>query len=33
MSAGRISAILDGKPINGGKTFCAADRPDFNKCE
>ncbi len=28
-----ISATFDGKPVDGGKNFCAADRPDFNKCE
>ena len=27
-----IKAEFDGKPVEGGKNFCAADRPDFNKC-
>lgn len=27
-----ITATFDGKPVEGGKNFCAADRPDFNKC-
>jgi len=28
-----VTATFDGKPVEGGKNFCAADRPDFNKCE
>ena len=28
-----VTATFDGKPLDGGKNFCAADRPDFNKCE
>jgi hypothetical protein len=27
-----ITAIFDGKPVEGGKNVCAADRADFNKC-
>ena len=27
-----ISADFDGKPVEGGKNFCAPDRADFNKC-
>ena len=28
-----VSAAFDGKPVGGGKNFCAVDRPDYNKCE
>lgn len=28
-----ITATFAGKPVEGGKNFCAADRPDFNKCK
>lgn len=28
-----ITAKFEGKPVEGGKNFCAADRPDFNKCK
>jgi hypothetical protein len=28
-----ITAVFDKKPVEGGKQFCAADRPDFNKCK
>jgi len=28
-----VSATFDGKPLEAGKNFCAADRPDYNKCE
>ena len=28
-----VSATFDGKPVEGGKNFCAADRPDYNKCQ
>jgi len=28
-----IKASFDGKPVEAGKNFCAADRPDFNKCK
>ncbi len=28
-----ITATYKGQPVNGGKNFCAADRPDFNKCK
>lgn len=28
-----ITAKFDGKPVEGGKQFCAQDRPDFNKCK
>ena len=28
-----VSATFDGKPVEGGKNFCASERPDFNKCE
>ena len=27
-----ITAKFDGKPVEGGKNFCEADRADFNKC-
>ncbi len=27
-----VTAKLDGKPVGGGANFCAANRPDFNKC-
>lgn len=27
-----ITAKFDGKALNGGGNFCAANRPDFNKC-
>jgi hypothetical protein len=27
-----IKALFGGKTVEGGKNFCAADRPDFNKC-
>ena len=29
----QVEATFDGKPVEGGKNFCAADRPDYNKCE
>ena len=29
----KVEATFDGKPVEGGKNFCAADRPDYNKCE
>jgi len=29
----QVTATFDGKPVEGGKNFCAADRPDFNKCQ
>jgi hypothetical protein len=28
-----VAASFDGKLVEGGKNFCASDRPDFNKCE
>lgn len=28
-----VSATFDGKPVEGGKNVCAADRPDYNKCQ
>jgi hypothetical protein len=28
-----VSATFDGKPVSGGKNVCAAERPDYNKCE
>ncbi|MFZ3229620.1 MAG: hypothetical protein WA160_05415 [Pseudobdellovibrio sp.] len=28
-----ITATFDGKPVEAGKNFCAADRPDFKKCK
>ena len=28
-----ITAKFDGKDVEGGKNFCAADRADFNKCD
>lgn len=28
-----VTATFDGKPVEGGKNFCAADRPDFNHCK
>lgn len=28
-----ITAMFDGKPVEGGKNFCDSDRPDFNKCK
>jgi hypothetical protein len=28
-----VFATFDGKPVEGGKNFCASDRSDFNKCE
>jgi hypothetical protein len=28
-----VSASFDGKPVSGGKNVCAAERPDYNKCE
>jgi len=27
-----ITAVFNGRPVEGGRNFCAADRPDFNKC-
>jgi hypothetical protein len=27
-----ITALFGGKPVQAGKNFCVADRPDFNKC-
>lgn len=27
-----ITASFDGAPVEGGKNFCEANRPDFNKC-
>lgn len=27
-----ITALFGGQPVEKGKNFCAADRPDFNKC-
>ena len=27
-----ITAKYQGKPLKDGANFCAADRPDFNKC-
>jgi hypothetical protein len=27
-----ITAVFGGQPVEGGKNFCAADRPDFNQC-
>jgi hypothetical protein len=27
-----IKALFGGKPVEGGKNFCAIDRADFNKC-
>jgi hypothetical protein len=27
-----ITALFGGKPVESGKNYCAADRPDFNKC-
>ena len=29
----QVEATFDGKPVEGGKNFCAVDRPDYNKCE
>jgi hypothetical protein len=28
-----ITALFGGKKLDGGKNYCAADRPDFNKCK
>jgi hypothetical protein len=28
-----VSATFDGKPVSSGKNVCAAERPDYNKCE
>lgn len=28
----KITADFDGKPVDSGKNFCEANRPDFNKC-
>jgi hypothetical protein len=28
-----VSATFDGNPVSGGKNVCAAERPDYNKCE
>jgi hypothetical protein len=28
-----VSAMFDGKPVEGGGNFCAADRADYNKCQ
>ena len=28
-----VSASFDGKALEGGKNFCATERPDYNKCE
>jgi hypothetical protein len=28
-----VSATFDGKPVEGGRNFCATDRPDYNKCQ
>lgn len=28
-----VTATFDGQPVQGGKDFCAGNRPDFNKCE
>jgi len=27
-----ITATFDDQPVDGGKNFCDANRPDFNKC-
>ena len=31
--AKEVTAKFEGNAIEGGKNLCAADRPDFNKCE
>lgn len=28
-----LTATFNGKPLEEGKNFCDADRPDFNKCK
>lgn len=28
-----ITATFEGSPVEGGKNFCDAGRPDFNKCD
>lgn len=28
-----ITATFDGEAVDGGKNFCDANRPDFNKCK
>jgi hypothetical protein len=28
-----ITAMFNGQPVEGGKNFCEASRPDFNKCQ
>jgi len=28
-----VSAMFDGKPVEGGRNFCATDRADYNKCQ
>jgi hypothetical protein len=28
-----VSATFDGKALESGKSFCATERPDYNKCE
>ncbi len=28
-----ITATFDGAPVEGGKNFCDANRPDFNLCK